>query len=106
MAKPVQETVYFDVTVRSYERGDHWAVEALQTGIFTYGATREEAEALNAEANIALIREMKKQGRRALERFLREKAIEYRIGGRKPRNKARQSVKWEGLTQSELAHAA
>lgn len=81
MAKPVQETVYFKVTVRSFDRGDHWMAKSIQTGVYTYGLTREAAEARNGEANKILIRRMKQEGRRVLNRFLRERNVKFRIGG-------------------------
>lgn len=81
MAKPVTEKVFFKVTARSYDRGDHWMVKTVQTGICTYGPTREAAERRNGEANKILVRRMKQEGRRALNRFLRDRNVTFRIGG-------------------------
>lgn len=81
MAKPVAETVFFKVTVRSYDCGGHWRAETVQTGLFTYGPTREDAEKRNGEANKVLVKRMKQEGRRALTRFLKERDVTFRIGG-------------------------
>ena len=80
MAKPVTETVFFTVNVRSRERGDHWIAKAVETGIIAYGDTREEAEAKNAEANILLVRRMKREGMAILSQFMGERGLEFAVG--------------------------
>ena len=81
MAKPVTDTVYFTVNVRSRERGDHWIAKAIETGFISYGDTREDAEAKNAEANVLLVRRVKREGLQALCRFMRERGLEFVVGG-------------------------
>lgn len=61
------------LTVRFHERGDHWAVETLETGIFTYGETREMALSRNREANLFLLKGYKGKE----EQFLKEHGIPY-----------------------------
>ena len=78
MANPVTETVFFTVNVRSRERGDHWIAKAVETGVISYGDTREEAEAKNAEANVLLVRRMKREGLAALSRFMQERGLIWR----------------------------
>ena len=80
MANPVTETVFFTVNVRSRERGDHWIAKTVETGVISYGDTREEAEAKNAEANVLLVRRMKREGLAALSRFMQERGLEFVIG--------------------------
>ncbi len=106
MAKAVHDTVYFKVTVRSFDRGGHWVAKTTQTGIFTYGATREEAETLNGEANELAIRRMKQEGIGALERFLKARGIEYRIGGSAFRATEGSQTCWATTATNELARAA
>ena len=106
MVKAVEDKVHFKVTVRSYDRGDHWVAKTLQTGIYTYGATREDAENLNGEANELLIRWMKREGQRALTRFLKARGIKYRIGGSRLRASGRLRTTWEKAARTELARAA
>lgn len=107
MPQPVTEKVYFTLTVRSFNRGDHWATKALETSTYTYAATKEEAEALNAQAHIDLIQSMKKEGRRALLKFMKDSGFkDARIGGRRPRNTAKPTVTWGPMSESELAQAA
>ena len=71
--------VHFKVTVRSEDRGDHWMTIGLQTGIVTYGATREESEQVNGNAHIDAVRLVKKSGRAALEAFMERRQIDYDI---------------------------
>lgn len=80
MAKPVIDTVFFTVTVRSRARDDHWFAETFETGLIAYGDTREEAEARNGEANVALVRHAKGAGEAALARFMEERGLPYAIG--------------------------
>ena len=106
MAKPVADTVYFKVTVRSHDRGDYWIAKTRETGVYTYGETREAAEALSGEANAYLVRRMKREGVRALKRFLKDKAIEYRIGGDAPLIASDPRIALGGaIALSELARA-
>ena len=106
MARPITEKVFFTVNVRSYDRGDHWVTKAVESGIFTYGATREEAEARSGEANEILIRRMKAEGLRALARFMKERGIKYRVGGTRPRNTGKPTITWGPASLGELARAA
>ena len=106
MARPVTEMVFFTVNVHSYDRGDHWATKTVETGLFTYGETREEAEARNGEANEVVVRRMKGEGLRALTRFMREHGIEYRIGGERPHATSKPAVTWGTVSLGELARAA
>ena len=106
MAKAVRDTVHFKVTVRSFDRGGHWVTKTVETGVFTYGATREEAEALNGEANEVLIRRMKQEGQRALVRFMKSRGVRYRIGGSRLRTNVKSNTAWETTASNELARAA
>lgn len=107
MAKPVGDTVYFKVTVRSYDRGDYWVAKTRETGIYTYGETRESAEALSGEANEYLVRRVKQEGIRALKRFLKDKGIEHRLGGDAPLIASKPQTALGGsVARSELARAA
>jgi hypothetical protein len=106
MARPIEEKVHFRVTVRSYDRGDHWVAKTLETGIYTYAGSREEAEALNGEANEALIRRMKQEGQRALARFMKARSIQYRVGGRRLRTTGKLKTAWERAATNELTRAA
>ena len=106
MARPVQDTVHFKVTVQSYDRGGHWVAKAVETGIFTYGSSRGEAEALNGEANEVLVRRMKQEGQRALLRFLKARGITYRIGGSGFPTTPSSNTAWETTARNELARAA
>lgn len=72
---PVSDTVYFKVTVRTYEREGHWMAEALETGIIAYGETREDAVRILGEANVAVVKRWKLRGREALERCFSERGI-------------------------------
>ena len=107
MPQPVTDTVYFTITLRSFDRGDHWATKALETCVYTYAATQDEAEALNGQAHVDLVQSKKKAGKRALLRFLRKSGFkDVRIGGRKPRNTGKPTITWETLSERELAQAA
>lgn len=106
MAKPIQDRVHFRVTVRSYNRGDHWVAKTLETGIYTYAPSREEAEALNGEANEALVRRMKQEGQRALARFMKARGVQYRIGGPRLRATGKLKTAWERAATNELTRAA
>ena len=81
MANAVTDTVFFTVTVRSRNRGDHWFSQTVETGLIAYGATQEEAERKNAEANRKLVRWAKGQGRAALDRFMEERGLSYTLDG-------------------------
>lgn len=78
-AKPVTDTVFFTVTVRSRDLGDHWFAETVETGLIAYGETQEEAEKKNGEANEKLVRWIKAQGRAALDRFMKERGLRYAL---------------------------
>ena len=80
MAKPITDTVFFTVTVRSVARDDHWFARTFETGLIAYGDTREEAERKNGEANVAVVRYMKGRGKAALARFMEERGLSYAIG--------------------------
>ena len=107
MPQPVKEKVYFTVTLRSFDRGDHWATKALETSVYTYAETQAEAESLNAQAHVDLVQSMKKEGKRALLRFLKESEFkDVHIGGRRPRNTGKPTVTWGPTSERELAQAA
>ncbi|MCY3882231.1 MAG: hypothetical protein F4Z77_10760 [Dehalococcoidia bacterium] len=81
MANPVTDTVFFTVHVHSRERGDHWMTKTVETGLISYGDTREEAEAKNGEANVLLVRRAKREGMAYLSQFMQERGLEFVIGG-------------------------
>ena len=76
----VNETVYFTVTVRAENRGDHWFARTLETGVIDYGATRDEAEANAGDGNERVVRWWKARGRAPLGRFMRERGVTYSFG--------------------------
>lgn len=78
---PALPTVRFTVHTVDEHRDDHWAVTSEETGITTYGSTREEALRLNRDANVGLISLVKLQGTAFLEKFLTERDIAFRISG-------------------------
>ena len=80
MAKPITDTVFFTVTVRCVARDDHWFARTFETGLIAYGDTREEAERKNGEANVMLVRHMKREGETALARFMEKRGLSYMIG--------------------------
>ena len=80
MTKPVTETVHFHVTVNSYEEDGHWVSESLETTIYTYGSTRDEAERQAGKANVLFVNELKRQGLDALSTFMMRHGIEYSVG--------------------------
>jgi len=81
MAKPmpVTDVVRFDVTVTAYNREERWLAQTVETGLITFGATRLEAEALNAKANVKLVRGWKQHGKDVLDGFMRKHGIKYHI---------------------------
>ena len=80
MADAIEELVHFTVTVRSEERDGHWMTVALQSGVITYGDSREEAELKNGEANTDWVRLAKVRGYAALKAFMNDRDIKYQIG--------------------------
>ena len=80
MATPVNETVFFTVHVHSRHRGDHWIAKTVETGLISYGDTREEAEAKNGDANVLLVRRAKREGLEFLTEFMRERDLAFVIG--------------------------
>lgn len=72
--------VWFLVHTVDDERDGHWAVTAEETGITTYGKTRDEALTENRRANVHLVGRIKKHGLDALALFLTERGIPFRIG--------------------------
>lgn len=78
-AAPVTATVCFNVTVTSYNREDRWMAQTVETGLITFGSSREEAEALNARANVKLVKAWKQNGRLLLNAFMRKHGIKYEI---------------------------
>lgn len=80
MHAPVTGVVLFDVNVSfAQHRDGHWRAIASETGIVTYGKTEAEAESANRAANLILVRSWKKRGEVALDRFMREHGIVYRV---------------------------
>lgn len=107
MPAPVTETVYFTVTARPHDRGDHWAVEVLETAFHTYADTPEEAERLNVEAHIQMVKRMKLEGREVLIRFLKSSGFKnVHIGGEPLEEPEDPSVDDDPLQDRELARAA
>ena len=80
MADAVQDTVHFRLTVQSIEHGGHWTTTALETGVITAGATRDEAERKSGAAHVMLVRRIKQEGLAALDAFLTARGINYKIG--------------------------
>ena len=80
MADAVQETVHFRVTVQSIEHSGHWTTTALETGVITAGATRDEAESKIGAAHVMLVRRIKQEGLGALDAFLTARGINYELG--------------------------
>lgn len=75
----VTTTVRFNVTATFYKGPDHWMAVTVETGLVTYGKTQDEAEALNREANIMLVRSWKRRGMNALDGFMKKHAIVYHV---------------------------
>lgn len=71
------DKVLFFVNVSSIEHDGRWITHTKETGIVTEGATREESEALAAEANTTLVRGWKEHGLEALHTFFRRRGIEH-----------------------------
>ncbi|MXY72831.1 MAG: hypothetical protein F4Y97_07345 [Dehalococcoidia bacterium] len=80
MSEAIEAVVHFKVTVRSVEHEGYWTTKALETGIVTPGATRDEAEARNGEAHILLVRRVKRLGLVALAEFMDSHGVDYEIG--------------------------
>lgn len=76
---PVTDVVRFSVTVTAYNHEDRWLAQTVETGLITFGTTREEAEALNARANVKLVRGWKRHGKAILDGFMRKHGIKYGI---------------------------
>ncbi len=79
-AQAVSETVYFTVTVRSEDCGEHWIATGRETGIIASGKTRDEAEDRNGKAHVLLIRRIKREGLQALQAFMDSRDLRYTIG--------------------------
>ena len=80
MEHAVTDTVYFYVTVHATEREDHWVARTLETAVYAYGETQEEAEQAAGEGNALLVAEAKRNGLEALEDFMTRNGIPYSIG--------------------------
>lgn len=80
MNTSVDEPVYFHVIVNTVERDGHWVAKTLETAIFGYGDTPEEAAASAADANALIVRELKLQGMTALKAFMKKYGIAYSLG--------------------------
>lgn len=80
MTEAIEAVVHFKVTVRSVEHEGRWTTKALETGIVTAGATRDEAEARNGKAHILLVRRVKRLGLIALAEFMDSHGVDYEIG--------------------------
>ncbi len=102
MSTPVQDTVHFRLTVQSIEHGGHWTTTALETGVITAGATRDEAERKSGAAHVMLVRRIKRQGLEALDAFLAARGIDYELGG-SPRGETAQKLANESVEQLPLA---
>ncbi|MCY4391345.1 MAG: hypothetical protein OXE43_04740 [Chloroflexi bacterium] len=102
MADPVQKTVHFRLTVQSIEHGSHWTTRALETGVITAGATRDEAESKNGEAHVMLVRRVKREGLAALDTFLTARGINYELGD-PPRREPASPLANESVDQLPIA---
>ena len=80
MSDAVQDTVHFKVTVQSIDHGGHWTTRALETGVITAGATRDEAESKIGAAHVMLVKRIKQEGLAALDAFLTTRGITYKLG--------------------------
>lgn len=85
MAGGIEATVHFRITVRSVEHEGRWTAKALETGIVTTGATRDEAETRNGRAHVLLVRRIKRLGLIALAEFMDAHGVAFEIGERSPR---------------------
>ena len=76
---PVQGTVRFEVTVTFRRNPDtgRWLAQTLQTGVITFGASEDEAYALNGRANVKLVSWWKQQGEAVLREALNDRAIRF-----------------------------
>ena len=82
--KPITETVHFLVTVSTIESDDHWVTRTLETTIFGYGSTKDEAEKSAGDANVLIVKELKLQGKTALAAFMHRHGVSYSIGDSMP----------------------
>ncbi|MCY3881500.1 MAG: hypothetical protein F4Z77_06620 [Dehalococcoidia bacterium] len=80
MADAVRDTVHFRLTVQSIEHDGHWTTRALETGVITAGATRDEAERKSGAAHVMLVRRIKQEGLAALDAYLTARGISYELG--------------------------
>lgn len=94
---PVTETVHFIVNTVATEHEGGWKVFAMETGIVTYGATRDEAIKLNRKANVSLVKTWKDRGSKALFEFLSSHQI---------RHDFKSTVNNDDTTGDQLALAA
>lgn len=89
MGNPVEATVHFTVTVRSVLQKGQWITKALETGIVTAGATRDEAETRNGKAHVLLVRRIKGDGPEALAAFMAARGLTYELGSPPPSQERR-----------------
>lgn len=81
MSAPVTEPVHFVVSVHATRQDDgHWVARTLETTIFAFGDTREDAERSAGDANAEIVRHLKEQGMEALVAFMTKYGITYSIG--------------------------
>jgi hypothetical protein len=102
VADAVQETVHFRLTVQSIERDGHWTTRALETGVITAGATRDEAERKSGAAHVMLVRRIKREGLAALDAFLNARGINYELGD-PPRQEPAPTLANESVEQLPIA---
>ena len=102
MADAVQDTVHFRLTVQSIEHEGHWTTRALETGVITAGATRDEAERKSGAAHVMLVRRIKQEGLEALDAYLTARGISYELGD-PPRREPAPALANESVEQLPIA---
>lgn len=79
MPEPVTDLVLADTHAVVEDRGDHFLAIGVETGLYMYGPSREEALALLREATRLLIVEWKKQGAEVLDEQMKSRGISYKF---------------------------
>jgi predicted RNase H-like HicB family nuclease len=79
MARPVTETVHFNVNLNYLERDGKYIAVTLQTGVITVGSTQQEATEAAARWNTFIVAAAKQNGRRELRRYLQRRGISYQL---------------------------
>ena len=79
MARPVRETVHFNVNVTTFQNAGKWVAVTLQTGIITTGETEQQATEAASRWNQQCIADAKQNGRRFLKKYLDARGITFSI---------------------------